>query len=131
MKAHSWPLLQNNLQEPEESHASHVPVTLDIQTTGSESSVNNENNQNYEWLRDEVIELVRILKSTAIGNRLLTDALEQNTTFNLSLLRQCDQMVQSEIDEARAQDAARFERISPQHSPNNETEFGESGSAST
>ncbi|KAI8548769.1 hypothetical protein RHMOL_Rhmol02G0318300 [Rhododendron molle] len=130
MKAHSWPLLQNNLQQPEESHASPVPDTLDNQTPGSEPSVNNdENNQNYEWLRDEVIELVRILKSTAIGNRLLTDALEQNTT--LTLLRQCNQMVQSEIDEAREGHAARFERISPQHSGNNETEFGDTGSAST
>ncbi|KAI8534150.1 hypothetical protein RHMOL_Rhmol10G0066700 [Rhododendron molle] len=105
-----------------------VPATLDNQI-GSEPSVNNENTQNYEWLRDEVIELVRILKSTAIGNRLLTDALEQNTA--LSLLRQCDQMVKSEIDEARARDATIFERISPEHSANSETEFGDSGSAST
>lgn len=113
MKAYPWPLLQNNLQQPEESHASPVPVTLDNQTTGSESSVNNENKQSYEWLRDEVIELVRILKSIATGNKLLTDPLEQNTT--LSLLHQCDQMVQSEIDEARGRDIARFERIPPQH----------------
>ncbi|KAG5530217.1 hypothetical protein RHGRI_030555 [Rhododendron griersonianum] len=87
MKAHSWPRLQNNPQQPEESHAPPVPVMPDNQTPGSECSVNNANNQNYQWLRDEVIELVRILKSTAIGNRLLTDALQQNTT--LSLLRQC------------------------------------------
>lgn len=129
MKAYSWPLLQNNLQQLEESHASPIPIILDNQTTGSESSINNENKQSYEWLRDEVIQLVRILKSIATGNKLLTDALEQKTT--LSLLCQCDQMVQSELDEARGRDVARFKRISPQHSADGETEFGESGSAST
>lgn len=109
MKAYLWPLLQSNIQEAEESHA--MPLTMDHEGPGSEPSVSTKNMATYEQLRDEIIELFRMLKSTASGNKHVTDELARDPTLNL--LYQCDEMIQAEINEERKRKLREFVQTYP------------------